>query len=232
MSLAHGRLGHFRWLRNGMIHYTLAMSGKSGRWQDRVIPEPNSGCWLWDGRYSNAGYGTYGGGRARERVQAHRLAWEEMNGPIPDGLFVLHKCDVRGCVNVDHLFLGTAKDNTRDMMAKGRARFVGGLHNSRKTHCKHGHPFIEDRIYVTKRGARVCLECARLGQRGIRALIRQDAEKGLVRNLGSFSTGKMECKRGHPFDAKNTRISGGSRRCRECDKLYARTRRALGRAVS
>jgi len=103
---------------------------------------------------------------------AHRLAWEEAKGPIPDGLFVLHRCDVRGCINVDHLFLGTAKDNTHDMMAKGRARFVGGLHNARKTHCKYGHPFIQSRISISGKGSRVCLECAKLNERRRRALRR------------------------------------------------------------
>jgi hypothetical protein len=88
-----------------------------------------------------------------------------MNGPVPSGMLILHKCDVRGCVNPDHLFLGTAKDNTRDMMTKGRENFVGGLRNSRKTHCKHGHPFIESRTGITKAGVRVCLECAMLRER-------------------------------------------------------------------
>jgi hypothetical protein len=143
--------------------------GKTRYWQDLVIPEPNSGCLLWTGRYGRHGYGTYGGGRIGERRQAHRVVWEDVNGPIPDGLFVLHRCDVRGCVNPDHLFLGTAKDNTRDMMAKGRAHFVGGLHNSRKTHCKYGHPFIPERTAIYKSGARVCLECAMLKERAARA---------------------------------------------------------------
>ena len=196
-------------------------------WQDLVIPEPNSGCWLWNGRYGQSGYGTYGGGRSGERVQAHRLVWQDVNGPIQDGLFVLHRCDVRGCVNPEHLFLGTAKDNTRDMMAKGRERFVGGLRNSRKTHCKRGHPFVEGNIYVTKRGARVCLECASMKEREKRVLIKTDAKKGIVRGLSSFSAGSTECRRGHPFDQKNTYINAGSRQCRECAKLNARIRRAL-----
>lgn len=141
-------------------------------WCDLVQPEPNSGCWLWTGRYGNNGYGTFGGGRKGERTGAHRLVWEITNGPIPDGLFVLHRCDVRGCVNPEHLFLGTAKDNTQDMMAKGRAHFVGGLRNSRKTHCKYGHPFVPERTSINTRGARVCLECAKLREREKRARLR------------------------------------------------------------
>lgn len=51
----------------------------------------------------------------------HRVAWEVANGPIPKGMFVLHRCDVRTCINPDHLFLGTHKDNMRDMQQKRRA---------------------------------------------------------------------------------------------------------------
>ena len=73
-------------------------------------------CWLWAGSINNAGYGRLGPG------YAHRFAWEHFRGPIPDGLSVLHHCDRRHCVNPDHLFIGTAKDNGLDMAAKGRAR--------------------------------------------------------------------------------------------------------------
>lgn len=145
---------------------------RPAHWTDHILPEPNSGCWLWTGRYARNGYGTYGGGRSGERISAHRLAWQEANGPVPDGLQVLHRCDVRGCVNVDHLFLGTAKDNTRDMMAKGRAHFVGGLRNSRKTHCKRGHAFTTENTHIDTNGARICRECANLRARIRRAFKR------------------------------------------------------------
>ena len=78
---------------------------------DGCIPEPNTGCWLWLGFISPDGYGT--------RL-AHRRAWELARGPIPDGMLVCHRCDVRHCVNPDHLFLGTHLDNMRDMIRKGR----------------------------------------------------------------------------------------------------------------
>lgn len=84
-------------------------------------PDP-SGCLLWQGALDRKGYGHFRKTRQRVQVLAHRYAWEAANGPIPDGLLVCHKCDVPRCVNVEHLFLGTAKDNIHDMLRKGRGR--------------------------------------------------------------------------------------------------------------
>lgn len=55
-----------------------------------------------------------------KRVRAHRAAWVEAYGPIPEGMWVLHRCDNRACIEPTHLFLGTAQDNTDDMVSKGR----------------------------------------------------------------------------------------------------------------
>ena len=88
------------------------------------------GCWEWTGS-RRAGYG-----RAivnQKSVRAHRRAWVLTNGPIPDGLFVLHKCDNPPCVRPDHLFLGTQLDNRRDAVAKGRQA-------SGANHASHLHP--------------------------------------------------------------------------------------------
>ena len=86
----------------------------------RISPEPNSGCWLWDGRVDEDGYGRYGIWKKSD-FGAHRLAYEFYRGPIPDGMCVLHRCDVRCCVNPDHLFLGSTQDNTADRHTKGRS---------------------------------------------------------------------------------------------------------------
>lgn len=86
--------------------------------EDQSIPEPNSGCWFWLGSLNNAGYGRISiGGKS---TLTHRVSWQVRNGPIPDGLFILHRCDIPCCVNPDHLFLGTAKDNMTDCSRKGR----------------------------------------------------------------------------------------------------------------
>lgn len=94
------------------------------RFERKYIPEPNSGCWLWDGCYSvETKKYLYGSMRnLRGKMEhAHRISWRLHRGEIPPGMQVLHKCDVSLCVNPDHLFLGTHTDNMLDMSKKGRA---------------------------------------------------------------------------------------------------------------
>lgn len=108
-------------------HYKSHGRTMSDRIMDLCVPEPNSGCWIWTGAQRSNGYGTVC--YRRKHYKAHRLSWEAFRGPIPDGLWVLHKCDTPICVNPDHLFLGTAKNNTDDMWRKGRgARQTGESH--------------------------------------------------------------------------------------------------------
>jgi len=80
-------------------------------------------CWLWQG-VKRKGYGVIG--KNARWVLAHRLSWVLHNGPIPDNLNVLHRCDVKNCVNPNHLFLGSQADNVRDMDNKGRRGTGGG----------------------------------------------------------------------------------------------------------
>jgi len=114
-----------------------------------------NGCWLFLGA-NTTGYPSIGGnGRT---WLGHRISYEENCGPIPKGLLVLHKCDVRRCFNPNHLFLGTHQDNTDDMIRKGRGN--GGIREKEKTHCKHGHPFSGSNLRVNKNGSRTCITCA------------------------------------------------------------------------
>lgn len=86
------------------------------RFFKNVSPEPNTGCWLWAGAGGQYGSFSLDG----ETMGAHRAAYILAKGPIPDGLCVMHKCDVPGCVNPAHLMVGTHADNTADSKAKGR----------------------------------------------------------------------------------------------------------------
>lgn len=85
------------------------------------------GCWIWKAAYDKGGYGRFCYKSKAER--AHRVSWELHNGLIPKELCVLHKCDVRGCVNPNHLFLGTRVDNIKDMDNKGRRVSLKGNKN-------------------------------------------------------------------------------------------------------
>lgn len=120
----------------------------------RLLPT-TSGCLEWTGYTNVRGYGRIAfNGRT---VGAHRLAWELVNGPIPDGMNVLHHCDNPPCCNVGHLFLGTHADNSADMVAKGRQR----NQNAAKTHCLRGHEYTAGNV-TTSRGKRDCRTCRKV----------------------------------------------------------------------
>lgn len=86
----------------------------------RMTIDEATGCWLFKGPYTSFGYGKFR--VLRKHLTAHRASYETFVGPIQEGLFVCHRCDVPRCIRPEHLFLGTPLDNMQDMVAKGRAR--------------------------------------------------------------------------------------------------------------
>ncbi len=116
------RMHYARLVRHGDPLYTSVMSPI-----DRLLQNakrlPN-GCLIFGGSHRSGVYGALV--VDGKNTKAHRLSYQLQVGPIPDGMFVLHKCDTPLCIEPDHLFPGTPKDNTRDMMAKGRQKFFIG----------------------------------------------------------------------------------------------------------
>ncbi len=115
--------------RNNLGQFVKGESPERRFW-DHVDRCGAGGCWLWTAAHDHDGYGWFTP-RHGERMQlAHRFAYKLRHGSIPRGLFVCHHCDTPGCVNPDHLFLGTAKDNSRDMCSKQR-QANGDKHGAR-----------------------------------------------------------------------------------------------------
>ena len=104
------------------------------RFQKYVGATTASGCILWVGMTNKNGYGQINaGGKLGRLLRAHRVAYEIANGPIPDGLCVLHSCDNPPCINPDHLFLGTNVENKADCVRKERQARGEGAGKARLT---------------------------------------------------------------------------------------------------
>ena len=122
------------------------MPRRTSFWERLTIAD---GCWLFSGPTTHNGYGRVNIGGHR---RAHRYAWSELRGAIPDGLHLDHLCRNRLCVNPDHLEVVTqAVNNAR---AQG---FSDGI----QTHCKRGHEFTEENTHL-RRGRRNCRACQRI----------------------------------------------------------------------
>jgi len=122
----------------------------------RVRIDNASGCWLWQGSTVNFGYGQISTKRGQSPMRTHAAMWFALYGerPSKDGLFVCHSCDVPGCCNPEHLWVGTAAQNNADRDQKGRHPHVN------MTHCFRGHEFTPENSILNKTsGARTCRIC-------------------------------------------------------------------------
>ncbi len=165
------------------------------RFWDKVIPEPNSGCWLWLAATVND-YGTFGRGRSGlGNVRAHRFTYETLVGPIPNGLELDHLCRTPRCCNPLHLEPVTHTENLRrGTWAEGRDR----LHESQRarTTCTYGHELSGEGVFYVD-GKRRCRECERRRGRasGVARRARHRA-LGLCWQCDERSVdGKSECQR-------------------------------------
>lgn len=141
------------------------------RFWARVDKDGPGGCWLWTGHRTSGGYG--GVALSGRSLRAHRVAYELLVGPIPEGLQLDHLCRVRLCVNPDHLEPVTQTENVR------RGFGVGGI-NYRKTHCPQGHPLSGENLIYRTAGTghlgRTCRICRAESKKGDAALGRALAE--------------------------------------------------------
>jgi hypothetical protein len=132
---------------------------------DRIFSRlvPVGTCLEYNGARSH-GYGSIrvvvGAGVYRS-LQVHKLIYETHFGPVPEGLVVRHTCDNPPCCNPEHLLIGTHKDNTNDMIERGRYRG-----RPRQEECLRGHPFDEENTYISIRRSghehRQCRACQRI----------------------------------------------------------------------
>ncbi len=129
------------------------------RFQDKIQPEPTSGCWLWLGAVTSTGYGNVmlmkGGKKTYHK--AHRAVYEFLEGPIPEGLVLDHTCCNKVCVNPSHLRPCTQQEN---LLAPYSVASCATY--ARRTHCDRGHPLSGENLTTFKargRDTRRCLTC-------------------------------------------------------------------------
>lgn len=189
------------------------------RFAEKVSPGQN-GCIEWRAGTNGVGYGVFHPftTTTNRKVYAHRWAYEQRFGPIPDGLHLDHLCRNPICVNPDHLEPVTPRENL--------LRGVGSsAKNARKTECLRGHSLSGDNLIVRASGYRNCRECIRMRDRARTA--RRSADR---RARGILPRGeKTHCLRGHPLSGDNLYVAPNNnrRQCRECRKMHdAKNRKA------
>lgn len=128
------------------------MNNVPRRITNKLMPIPESGCFVWTGQEDRGGYGmVWFEGKKR---LTHRVVWQLERGPIAPGMSLDHLCRVRCCVNPYHLEPVDMRTNI--LRGSGRASL-----NASKVACSKGHPFTDENTYITSKGSRYCRICGR-----------------------------------------------------------------------
>lgn len=190
-------------------------------WAKVAIATPDE-CWEWRAGKSH-GYGNFYLGTNIRNARAHRVAYESLVGPIPDGLVLDHLCRNPGCVNPHHLEPVSDREN----ILRGTSPSADF---ARRNDCDNGHEFTPENTALGPRGSRVCRIChAEKTRAAYRAT---QARKGKAVRDG-WPGDWTHCRNGHEFNEENTRISPkGYRQCRACDRDAARRKRRAAQVVT
>lgn len=208
------------------------------KFHSRVAHGEPDECWEWTaGRWPGQEYGRIKFYGRDER--AHRIAWELEHGPIPEGMFVCHRCDNPPCCNPAHLFLGTPADNMADMARKGRS-----LHSHRNPRSRLTADQVDEvrRLYAAGTITQAVLgKQFGVSQPAISAVVRQQVwDRGAKHPPIKVGKGggpprrlKTHCGRGHPLTGDNViQATARGRRCRACARLTAKRRYAAKRSAA
>lgn len=205
-----------------------AVSGKSGPdakpLKDRILASieiDDNECWIWQKFIRPNGYGEIGAGKGRSNY-AHRVAYEEWVGPIPEGLQIDHLCRVRSCCNPEHLEPVTGKVNVL------RSESFAAIY-AKATHCTQGHEFTPENTYIRPgRGGRDCRECRREAiRKGHKARAKMQVGVAVADRVVVGEVTKTHCANGHEYTKENIYVDPrGNRQCRECRRDAVRRSQA------
>lgn len=199
----------------------MASKKERSRHYDRILSRTRintvSGCWEWCGPRNPGGYGQYYGIK-KYGFLVHRLSWTFHNGKSPGKKHVLHKCDVRNCINPEHLFLGTHRDNVADMIKKGR--------NIRGS----GHPLSS----LTERDVRLIFSDPRPHRKiAVEYGVSHSVITGIMYGITwKHVTGgvraparkigrpmRLKCSKGHAFSKVDTYYLRTDKMCKKCARI-------------